>query len=311
MDPESGNPRNSVARERGRGVWSTQPGLGGTTRTLVVVGPGLLGGSFALAARAAGFGGRVVGVARRAATRDAALAAGVVDEATGDTASALAGADLAVLATPVDTYGPLMDVAASSLPGSATMLDLGSTKAAAVVAAEARLGARLPAFVPCHPMAGGTASGPAAAAAGLFAGRVVAVTPGPATDSERAAWVRGLWRSFGSVVLEMDPAEHDRQAAVVSHLPHVLAVCCRELAQAEGGIVSPLASTGFVGATRLANGDPVMRAAILKENRAAVLEAIDGFAAVLAAARARVDAGDAAATAAWLAAVRGERGEAG
>lgn len=295
-------------------VWSQRPiaahaGTGADTRTgptgtLVVVGPGLLGGSFALAARSHGFSGRVLGVARRAATRAAAVAAGVVDEATDDLRGALAQADLVVLATPVSTFGSIFREAAAVLPDSSTLIDLGSTKHSVVLAAERELGHRLPMLVPCHPMAGGTATGPAAARADLFRGCVTAVTPVPQTDPARLGWVTTVWSVLGASVLQMTPTDHDHQAAVVSHLPHVLAVCCREVAR-EGGAESALAASGYAGVTRLADGDPQMRAAILRENQAAVLAAIDRFADKLAAARARVAAGDPAALVAWLEAVRG------
>jgi prephenate dehydrogenase len=79
----------------------------------------------------------------------------------------------------------------------------------------------------------------------------------------------------------MDADAHDRAVALTSHLPHLLAFA---LADAAGGGSQPgeawpadLVSTGFVGATRLAESDPTTTAGFLSSNADAIALAASRF----------------------------------
>ena len=69
--------------------------------TVTIVGVGLMGGSLALDLKARGFAQRVIGVDSNQRNAGEAVALGLVDEAM-DLPHALALADLAILAIPVD-----------------------------------------------------------------------------------------------------------------------------------------------------------------------------------------------------------------
>jgi hypothetical protein len=73
----------------------------------------------------------------------------------------------------------------------------------------------------------------------------------------------------------MSPAEHDEQAARISHLPHALAVLLVLLAARHGAM--EVAATGFRDTTRVASGDPEVWTDIFHTNREAVAGAIDAF----------------------------------
>ncbi|MGB0767646.1 MAG: prephenate dehydrogenase dimerization domain-containing protein, partial [Phycisphaeraceae bacterium] len=86
------------------------------------------------------------------------------------------------------------------------------------------------------------------------------------------------------------PEAHDRQAAVVSHLPHLAAVALVQVAETLGGL--DLASTGYRDTTRLASSNPGMRADILLANRSAVRDALSAMTERLAALDALLSTGD-------------------
>ena len=240
---------------------------------VTVVGVGLLGGSAALAMKAHDPRIRVAGVGRRRASLDAATEVGAIDEAGFDVAEFAGRTDLVILATPVGAFEGHLRALAGSLRKGALVTDVGSTKAAAVRTAERVLGKNGP-FVGSHPMAGSEAKGVAFARADLFHGATCIVTPTAATPPAAAARIEAFWQTLGMRTLRMTPAAHDRAAARVSHLPHVLAGLLMML-PADSDL--SIAATGFRDATRLAGGDPEMWRDILMTNRKAVLAAIDGF----------------------------------
>jgi len=264
---------------------------------LTVVGTGLVGASVGLGLRAAGFLGHVIGVGRRDSTVRRALKLNCIDEATTDLAAAASRSRLLLLATPLSRFAQLFEQIGAHAGEDLVITDAGSTKQQ-VCADARRILDRPGRFVGAHPMAGSEQQGPEAARADLFRGGTCVVTPEADTDTQAIALVESLWRSLGMVLLRMTPQEHDRQTAVISHLPHVVAALLVGVANEQGGW--PIASTGFRDTTRLASSNPPMRADIMLANREALVEALDVFAAHLQRMKGRLADADGAALLDWL-----------
>jgi len=264
---------------------------------LVVVGVGLIGGSCAAALRRAGAVGEIVGLGRSSESIARALALGVIDRAATDWADALAGADLVLLSMPVGQTRAALDSAAPHLEAHTLVTDAGSTKGDVVAAARAALGRRIGRFVPAHPIAGAEKSGVDAASADLFRGKRVVVTPLAENAPGSVARVRAFWESCGARVTEMDPQEHDRVFAAVSHLPHVLAFCLVDaLARRENAeMLFGFAASGFRDFTRIAASHPEMWRDICLANREALLAEIARYGSELDRLRELLAAGDGAA----------------
>lgn len=255
---------------------------------VAIVGTGLLGGSIGLALRAAGFRGRIVGVGRRREPLARAVELGCVDTATQDVGEAARDSGLVVLATPLRSFkGLLAELAGHDHPGL-YVTDVGSTKQRVCAEAQ-RLLPHPERFVGSHPMAGSERQGPEAARPDLFRGKPCVVTPGPGSAAQAVRVVRSLWETLGMRLIEMDPAEHDRRVAAVSHLPHAAAVSLVLAADRLGGM--EIASTGFGDGTRVASGDPSVWADVFMTNREAVAAAIDRFIQELSGFREAVAAG--------------------
>ena len=256
----------------------------------VVIGTGSIGASLAVAARKAGAIGCVVGVGRGRANLIRALEAGLVDEVSQDPLAAVAAADLVVIATPVDTAVDLLSGLVAAAPARAVLTDVGSVKQPIVAAARAcGISTR---FVGGHPIAGGTATGAAAADPELFRGRTVVLTPTPDADPAACATVRAIWEATGAIVLEMTAARHDEILALTSHLPQFVAFAlCASVAR-DGEIAPALFGSGFRDTTRLALSDHEMWLAIARLNRGAILRAMDGFSSLWSELRAAIAAND-------------------
>lgn len=255
-------------------------------RRVAIVGVGLIGGSIGLAVRRHVRGARVVGVDRKAVLR-AARARCAIDEATTSLARGLQGADLVILALPVDAILEILPRVAVLLPQGAVVTDVGSTKEAIDRAARrAGLGAR---FVGGHPMAGSERSGIAHADGRLFAGAPwVLCRPEGAAASRRVAARQGgsdstrrvaaLVRRFGARPAFLDPRAHDNAMARLSHLPQLVSVALTNAAgDREARPFLHLSGPGLLRMSRLAESPPGLWDAILRTNRRAATRALDAF----------------------------------
>lgn len=152
---------------------------------------------------------------------------GAVDECVSDLKDAVQGSQIILLATPVGGILDLIERVGPIMPDGALLTDVGSTKAEIVSRAQAVFGAnatRL--FLPGHPMAGKARSGIDQSDGDLFRNAVWLITPQPGQDIESelaGEWLR-LVRGFGSRIISLDPARHDRLCAWISHMPQMLAV---------------------------------------------------------------------------------------
>ncbi len=234
---------------------------------VAVLGLGLLGGSVAMAARRRGVAACVVGANRRASVCEEALRLGVVDEATSDFAEAVREAQLVVLATPVFAMPEVVRRVAPRLAKGAVVTDVGSVKGF--------LADTLPGLLPrgvhyvgAHPMAGSHERGLAFAREDLLDGAICVVS----TDSEEAARERvaAFYGALGSRVVWRDGAEHDRDVAWVSHVPHAVAFAFAAALEEAPEPAFEVQGSGFRDFTRIAHSDPELWADILSTNRKAM-----------------------------------------
>ena len=257
--------------------------------TVAIVGLGLMGGSLAMALH--GKCARLVGVVRTEETAQAALKACVVD-AVCSMGGAAPEADLVVLATPVrHIIAAIPTVAALMKPG-AVLMDLGSTKADVVRAMDDIPPASGVAAVGGHPMCGKEVGGLENADAQLFRGATFVLTPTLRTTQEGLALAREVVAAVGAREVMLEPEQHDRAVAVISHLPYLLASA---LVQAEAQaserepVTGRLASSGFRDTSRLAGSQTEMMLDILLTNRKGIELALDLFEEQLGRARDLLD----------------------
>jgi len=241
----------------------------------VIVGVGLIGGSVGLALRRRTRGVRIVGVDRPGVLR-VARRRGAIHLGTPSLARGLAGADLAVLALPVDGILRTLPRLASLLPPAAVVTDTGGTKEAVVAAARrAGLGAR---FVGGHPMAGSERSGVRNAGGALFSGAPWILCPASAAGGRTAARrVAALVKRIGARPAFLSAGTHDRTMAGLSHLPQLISVALVNAVASSAGRRLSLSGPVFRQMSRSAASPPALWKGILRTNRPATTRAIDDF----------------------------------
>jgi prephenate dehydrogenase len=146
-----------------------------------------------------------------------------------------------------------------------TFIDIGSVKTNPLQVVSA---SKLPLtqFVATHPMAGREIGGPESARGDLFEGRSWVLTPqGSSTQSiERAKKLVDL---LGATPIEMEPLEHDKAVAAISHLPQILSSALAKQLQDYPDEWLALAGQGLRDTVRIAGSDPKLWQEIISMNR--------------------------------------------
>ena len=261
---------------------------------LVILGLGLIGGSLAKALKARGAVAEVVGFGHREVSLRKGVELGVIDSYSLDLATAVADADVVVIATPTLVAETMLERLAPLVGPDTLITDVASVKGNLERTAQRVFGTLPPHLVLAHPIAGSEQSGVAAAKTDLFIGHRVVLTPAATTAAAAVNRIERMWALTGAEVVRMSVAEHDAMLAATSHLPHVLAFSLVDTLAGEperAGILR-FAAGGFRDFTRIAASDPQMWHDIALANRPALLAAIDQFSDGLAALRAAIDRGD-------------------
>jgi cyclohexadieny/prephenate dehydrogenase len=243
---------------------------------LTILAPGLVGSSVARAARARGAARRIVIWARRPETRLALGEQAWCSAASETPEEAAEGAEMVVVAAPVDRIVPLVRQIAPRLKVGAIVCDVGSVKGEISRLGHDALQGNAH-FVGAHPMAGSERTGWEHGNADLFEGRTCFVTPLEATHPQALAKVAAFWRDLGAEVVTVDPDRHDEIVAHISHLPQLLASALCSFLAARDPAWRNYAGGGLRDTTRIAGSDPRLWRTILEENRDEVLRALRDF----------------------------------
>lgn len=234
--------------------------------TVGVVGLGLIGGSLAL--RLLERGHTVLAWNHTPHPYASAAAAGVtcVDSLVD---LAARHPDVIVLCNPLKAMPSVLSQLADSgaLTAQTTLTDVGSVKGMVreqVVAAG--LGSQ---YVGAHPMAGNEKSGWDAADPRLFDDALWALTVDADTDYRRFLTVASLVTdAVGNRAIVLDDTVHDKAAALISHMPHVVATAlANELTESpDRNIAVALAAGSWRDMTRVALTDPDRTRAMVEED---------------------------------------------
>jgi len=243
---------------------------------VTVLGVGLIGASFALGMKHHGLCRTVVGHGRKEENLRQAKEKNIIDSYELDPAKACIGSDLIVFATPVGSFIDIAKKVLRSLKKGAVVTDVGSVKGSLVHDMETLIPNDI-FFVGGHPIAGGDHSGIDTASAEVFRKAQCILTPTKQTDNYALEKVIGIWKTFGSIVKTIDPDEHDRIYAAMSHLPHLIAY---ELVNTVANIdrsYFAFSGQGFKDTTRIASSHPELWRDICLLNKDYLLEYVEIF----------------------------------
>jgi prephenate dehydrogenase len=215
-------------------------------KQVTIIGTGLIGGSLGLALKKRRLAGRIIGCDRAPALKRAQDCA-AIDAGSTNPADAVRGSELVVLATPVIPILDLIGRLGPTRPAKTLVTDVGSTKAEIVARSAKSFGRNAgQRFLAGHPMAGKERAGVEFADADLFEGAAWLFTPLPGQNVHA-----GLCGDFiqcaekmGAKIAVVDPADHDRFCAWISHLPQMISTALAAALVDEFGSDAPVLDIG-------------------------------------------------------------------
>ncbi|MDW8106157.1 MAG: prephenate dehydrogenase/arogenate dehydrogenase family protein [Armatimonadota bacterium] len=231
--------------------------------TVAIIGLGGIGASVGLAYQHSALTDAVIGYDIDPEALHGALEQGAIDQPA-ESVAACADAELIVIATPPKAVPEVFQQLAPNLRPESVLTDVVSLKQPVLAWASVYL--PYPnRFVGGHPIAGTEQSGYLAARADLFQGAQWALTPTPKTDTDALERVEQFVRALRAIPVRIDAAQHDREFALLSFLPHCIAFSLVALhrahpTQLQGG-------GSWHSATRVAQSDPELWAQLLSLGR--------------------------------------------
>ena len=137
------------------------------------------------------------------------------------TLAELSSCDIVFVCTPVSLIPQIVCDLIGAVDDAPIIVDVGSTKQDIVAAVRARC-PDYGKFVPGHPMAGSSASGPEGAEPDALRRRPFILTPDDVTEAGAVEFARSFIAKIGMKPAIVPPDAHDSMVALTSHLTHLV-----------------------------------------------------------------------------------------
>tara|TARA_B100000953_G_scaffold124832_1_gene102973 strand:- start:183 stop:1037 length:855 start_codon:yes stop_codon:yes gene_type:complete len=246
-------------------------------KKICIIGVGLIGGSFMRGLKKANQVEQVFGYGKGKESLAKAKELGAIDEFSLDIDKAIDGAEMVVIATPVDSIEEVFRLIRPHISKSTIITDVGSTKTSIIDSAKSVFGEVPTNFIPAHPIAGKENSGVDYSDPDLFINKRVILTPLENSEPEAIKIVTNFWESLGAIVETMNATNHDDLLAMTSHLPHMLAFSLMDYLISTNPKAIDYAAGGFKDFSRIASGDSVMWRDICLNNAKEITKHIENY----------------------------------
>ena len=245
---------------------------------LTIIGMGTIGTSLGLAIKRTSIKLEIVGTDKERRNASKAESLGAVDRATGNLASAVEGAHVVIMSTPVSEMRDVLEVIGPRLIEGCLVTDTGDCKHAVMEWADRYL-PRGVSFVGGNPMVSKPSSGPKAADGSIFKNRPYCVIPANGAQQHAVRQLTDMITSIGATPYFIDVVEHDSFVSAVRHLPILLSAAlmgCTSKSPSWKDIAQ-MASTQYGELTRSASDDPGTNIGVFVGNSESTIHWIDAF----------------------------------
>ena len=245
-------------------------------KSVAIIGVGLIGGSWALALKKHFSGITILGVDKNQAHLDEALRLGLIDKVVD--LDAAAQSDLVFVSIPVGSASEVICSLLDKVGEYTLIMDAGSTKSALCQSISDHPNRSH--FLAAHPIAGTEFSGPAAAKADLFDGKLMILCEIEKTAIRLQENILTAFQKIGMRLRYMDPESHDKHVAYVSHLSHVSSFMLGKTVmdkEADDRNIFDLAGSGFASTVRLAKSSPEMWGPIFLQNKEHLSHTLEAY----------------------------------
>lgn len=250
------------------------------TRTIGIIGLGLIGGSIARALKKSKKDYIIYAFDRQIDVLDSALKGRVIDKIC--SISELNECDIIFICIPVNKMKSVLEELKINIKEDCILTDVGSTKGDISRLIDSMgLNSR---FIGGHPLAGSEKSGYEASKSNMFENAYYCLTPTSETRKEDLELLQDIVSDMGAIPIIMTPEEHDKATAAISHVPHVVAALLVNMVgelDSQDNIMKNIAAGGFKDITRIASSSPDLWTGICFSNKEMVLETLSYFSAKL------------------------------
>lgn len=244
-------------------------------KKIAVIGLGLIGGSMALELKKRTWA-TLYGIDNNSAHAEKALELGIVFEKA--SLEIVKDVDVVIIAVPVNSIPKLAIEVLDRIDSETLVLDVGSVKTDVCAAVQDHKNRKN--YVAAHPIAGTEFSGPEAAIYDLFNNKINIICERELTDANVLKKALKLFELLEMRSTFMDPVEHDKHIAYVSHLSHIssfmLGKTVLEIEPDEKNIFN-MAGSGFRSTVRLAKSSPEMWTPIFIQNKNNILKSLTEY----------------------------------
>ena len=245
-------------------------------KSVAIIGVGLIGGSWALALKKYFSDITILGVDNNQSHLEEALRLGLIDKAVD--LDAAAQSDLVFVSIPVGAASGVLVSLLDKVGEHTLIMDAGSTKSALCQSISDHPNRSH--FLAAHPIAGTEFSGPAAAKADLFDGKLMILCEIEKTAIRLQENILTAFQKIGMRLRYMDPESHDKHVAYVSHLSHVSSFMLGKTVmdkEADDRNIFDLAGSGFASTVRLAKSSPEMWGPIFLQNKEHLSHTLEAY----------------------------------
>ena len=249
---------------------------------VAIIGLGLIGGSIAKDIRSHSPKANISAIDSNVDSLNQAIKEGVVDQSISYDELGNA-ANFIILATPIDhivstaiKIKEVLSNSANNIFEKYIVIDTASIKEPIAVSFRNLSSPNLQ-FLATHPMAGTEYVGWSHAKKDLFRAKPWIICGHNKNDVDTIESVSGFVRDLGSRIRLIEPSEHDKQAALVSHSVIMLSNLIFDYVATTHPDALDLAGDGFTSTTRLASGNPELHGSIVAHNADNTFEFLDEF----------------------------------
>jgi len=245
-------------------------------KTVAIIGVGLIGGSWALAVKKHFPDITILGVDNNQSHLEEAVRLGLIDKAVD--LDAAAQSDLVFVSIPVGAASEVILSLLDKVGEHTLIMDAGSTKSALCQSISNHPNRSH--FLAAHPIAGTEFSGPAAAKADLFNGKLMILCEIEKTAIRLQENILSVFQKIGMRLRYMDPESHDKHVAYVSHLSHVSSFMLGKTVmdkEVDDRNIFDLAGSGFASTVRLAKSSPEMWGPIFLQNKEHLSHTLEAY----------------------------------
>jgi len=243
---------------------------------LGIIGIGLMGGSFAHDFRSTYKNSKIYGFDVDIENCQYSIDNKIVDELLNETSCK--ELDFLIVSVPVHIIPNVIKKYLDFVGPNTLVIDLGSTKNSICNFLDNH--PKRDQFLAAHPIAGTENSGPKSAVKDLYKNSTIIICESDKTRLELLEKAFKLFKNLKMKIIDMNPSDHDKNIAYVSHLSHISSFMLAKTVMEKKLLrknIFDLAGSGFESTVRLAKSSPETWGSIFNDNKSNILEALNEY----------------------------------